>query len=171
VLESVRKREVLSQRRVGRGSIACGWAPNISGGIEMSITHRSLFSYCRCAGSARSHAAATPSNFRRVAARFAVTLPGAAAARRGFRRRAVRLTRHAKADRFCMNRRLALYGGDCAAGLRRGRTLNTLPQEVWMSRAESPRRYASWPSSRHARNRAQSRRSNTTPETAAQRLH
>lgn len=77
-----------------------------------------------------------------IEAIFGVTLLGAAAARLGFHRRAVRPTRRARADRLFMNGLLALYSTDGVERLKRGRTVKALPEEICMSRAELLRRYA-----------------------------
>jgi hypothetical protein len=76
-----------------------------------------------------------------VEALYGVTLLGAAAARLGFYRRAMSAARRARADRLYMNGLLALYSHDGVSRLERGRTLQALPQEIWMSRAELLRRY------------------------------
>jgi hypothetical protein len=77
-----------------------------------------------------------------VKAIFGVTLLGAAAARLGFYRRAMR-PRGARARRLFMNGLLALYSIDGVARLKRGGTLSAWPQEIWMSHAELLRRYGS----------------------------
>lgn len=72
-----------------------------------------------------------------------VTLLGAAAGRLGFHRRSLPLTRWIRAVRLFMNGLLALYNVDGVARLKRGRTLRAAPEEIWMSRDELLRRYAS----------------------------
>lgn len=79
----------------------------------------------------------------RVDAIHGVTLLGAAAARLGFHRRPLPLTRWTRAVRLFMNGLLALYNVDGVSRLKRGRTLRAAPVEIWMSREELLRSYAS----------------------------
>jgi hypothetical protein len=78
-----------------------------------------------------------------VQAFFGTTLIGSAAARLGFSVRNRPVTLRRRLDRMFMTGLLLLYTVDGLARLERGVACGSYPQEVWLSRRELLRRYAS----------------------------